>query len=124
MTPVPPRSFRQLDLNLLVALDALLTEVSVTRAGDRIGLSQSAMSGSLARLRGFFGDQLLARAGREYRLTPTAHELVGPVREILSRIDATLSSREERQMAYRHRSQQRRHRSQRASDTAGALDEP
>jgi DNA-binding transcriptional LysR family regulator len=89
------RSFRQLDLNLLVALDALLSEASVTRAGEKVGLSQSAMSGSLARLRSFFGDQLLARSGRDYRLTPKAQELVGPVREILARIDATLSSRTE-----------------------------
>jgi DNA-binding transcriptional LysR family regulator len=90
---LPSRSFRQLDLNLLVALDALLTEASVTRAGERIGLSQSAMSGSLARLRTFFGDPLLARSGREYRLTPKAQQLIEPVRDILRRIDSTLSSR-------------------------------
>jgi LysR family nod box-dependent transcriptional activator len=90
---LPARPFRQLDLNLLVALDALLSEANVTRAGDKIGLSQSAMSGSLARLRTFFGDPLLARAGREYKLTPKAQELIGPVRDVLSRIDATLSSR-------------------------------
>lgn len=92
---LPSRSFRQLDLNLLVALDALLTEASVTRAGERIGLSQSAMSGSLARLRTFFGDPLLARSGREYRLTPKAQQLIEPVRDILKRIDSTLSSRTE-----------------------------
>jgi len=48
----------RLDLNLLVALDALLTERSITRAADRIHLSQPATSGALARLREFFGDEL------------------------------------------------------------------
>lgn len=89
----PARSFRQLDLNLLVALEALLTERSVTKAGQRVGVTQSAMSGSLARLRGFFGDQLLIRVGRQYQLTPKATELLAPVLEILTRIDDTLSSR-------------------------------
>jgi Bacterial regulatory helix-turn-helix protein, lysR family len=50
-----------IDLNLLVALDALLTERSVTRAATRLGLGQSAMSHNLARLRALFGDELLTR---------------------------------------------------------------
>ena len=58
-----------LDLNLLVSLDALLQERSVTRAAARMGLSQPALSASLARLRRHFGDELLSRAGNEYRLT-------------------------------------------------------
>ena len=49
----------RIDLNLLVALDALLTEHSVTRAAARVGLGQSAMSHNLARLRTLFGDELL-----------------------------------------------------------------
>ena len=57
--------FNQLDLNLLVALDALLDEKSITRAGHRINLSQSAMSGCLARLREFFNDELLVQVGRK-----------------------------------------------------------
>ena len=82
-----------MDLNLLVALDALLTEVNVTRAGERVGLSQSGMSGALGKLRVVVGDELLARAGREYRLTAKAAELVEPVRRILAEIDSMLASR-------------------------------
>jgi DNA-binding transcriptional LysR family regulator len=58
-----------LDMNLVVALRALLTERSVTRAGERVGLSQPAMSAALARLRRHFGDELLARKGSGYELT-------------------------------------------------------
>jgi DNA-binding transcriptional LysR family regulator len=58
-----------LDMNLVVALRALLTERNVTRAGDRVGLSQPAMSAALARLRRHFGDELLARRGAGYELT-------------------------------------------------------
>jgi LysR family nod box-dependent transcriptional activator len=73
----------QFDLNLLVALDALLTERNVTHAGERVNLGQSAMSGTLARLRRLFHDQLLVTVGRRLVLTPLAQELVDPVREIL-----------------------------------------
>jgi DNA-binding transcriptional LysR family regulator len=59
-----------LDLNLLVALDALLKERNVTRAGHRIGLSQPAASAALARLRRHFGDDLLVRTGNAYEMTP------------------------------------------------------
>ncbi len=65
----------RLDLNLLVSLDALLTEQSVTRAADRLHLSQPALSASLARLRTHFGDQILARRGNAYELTPFAARL-------------------------------------------------
>jgi DNA-binding transcriptional LysR family regulator len=58
-----------IDMNLVVALRALLTERNVTRAGERIGLSQPAMSAALARLRRHFGDELLARKGSGYELT-------------------------------------------------------
>lgn len=51
-------NFQQFDLNLLVALDALLQERSITAAGRKVFLSQSAMSGALARLREYFGDEL------------------------------------------------------------------
>jgi len=69
-----PRLSR-LDLNLLVALDALLTEKSVTRAAERLGLSQPSLSASLARLRTHFDDPLLARRGNSYELTPLARRL-------------------------------------------------
>jgi DNA-binding transcriptional LysR family regulator len=60
----------RIDLNLLVALDALLTEHSVTRAAARVGLGQSPMSHNLARLRTLFGDELLTRGAEGMRPTP------------------------------------------------------
>ena len=66
----------RLDLNLLVALDALLTEQSVTRAAERLHLSQPALSASLARLRTHFNDPILARRGNTYELTPLAFRLI------------------------------------------------
>ena len=68
-------SLASLDLNLLVALDALLQQRSVTRAAEQMGLSQPALSASLARLRRHFGDELLVRVGNQYRLTPLAVQL-------------------------------------------------
>ena len=65
-----------LDLNLLTALQALLEERNVTRAGTRLGLSQPAMSAALARLRKHFGDELLSRAGNTYTLTPLGSALL------------------------------------------------
>jgi DNA-binding transcriptional LysR family regulator len=59
-----------LDLNLLVALRALIEEQNVTRAGERVGLTQPAMSAALARLRRHFGDELMVRHGNRYELTP------------------------------------------------------
>ena len=72
----PVLNLRNVDLNLLVALDALLAERSVTGAGRRIGLSQSAMSAALARLRIVFRDPLLVRSGRNLVLTQRAEELI------------------------------------------------
>lgn len=81
------------DLNLLVALDALLTERNVTQAGIRLNLSQSAMSGALARLRYCFQDDLLVSVGRRMMLTPLAEGLVEPVRQILLQIRGTLGTK-------------------------------
>src|SRR5580693_1556421 len=81
------------DLNLLVALDALLTEQSTTRAGKRINLSQPAMSCALARLRSYFNDPLLSQVGRNLVPTPLGASLMQPVRELLLRTEATLDSR-------------------------------
>lgn len=64
-----------LDLNLLPALDALLAEKSITGAARTLGLSASAMSRTLTRLRGAIGDPLLVRAGRDMVLTPHAEAL-------------------------------------------------
>jgi DNA-binding transcriptional LysR family regulator len=63
------------DLNLLVYLDALLSERSVTRAAQRLMLSQPAMSAALSRLRTHFRDPILARVGNTYQLTPLAERL-------------------------------------------------
>lgn len=86
-----------IDLNLLPALDALLTEGSVTAAARRLGLSSSAMSRTLARLRAATGDPLLVRAGRGLVPTPRAialrervHVLARDVRAVLSPQDGTL----------------------------------
>ncbi|MBP7566809.1 MAG: LysR family transcriptional regulator, partial [Burkholderiaceae bacterium] len=81
----------RLDLNLLVALDALLTEKNITRAGHKLSLSQSATSGVLARLRDYFGDPLLMQVGRTMRLTPKAEELQKPVRDVLLTIQSTIA---------------------------------
>lgn len=81
------------DLNLLIALDALLEERNVTRAAERLCIGQSAASAALARLREYFGDELLIQVGRELRPTPMARSLAEPVRDTLLRARATLSLR-------------------------------
>lgn len=83
--------FGRLDLNLLVALDALLTERSVSLAADRLCLSQSATSSALGRLREYFGDDLLVVKGRSMILTARAEELIEPVRSVLEQIRTTVS---------------------------------
>jgi DNA-binding transcriptional LysR family regulator len=80
------------DLNLLIALDALLHEKNVTRAAERVFVSQPAMSAALQKLRDYFNDQLLVRVGRDMELTPRGLSLVEPVREALLRIQATLGT--------------------------------
>ena len=83
--------FGRLDLNLLVALDALLTEKSVSLAADRLCLSQSATSSALGRLRDYFGDELLVVKGRHMILTARAEELIEPVRAVLEQIRSTIA---------------------------------
>lgn len=85
--------FKGLDLNLLVALEILLTEQSVSRAAIRMNLSQSAMSSALSRLRDQFADDLLVPAGRGFHLSPRAHRLLPEVRAILARIEGGVLSR-------------------------------
>jgi LysR family transcriptional regulator, nod-box dependent transcriptional activator len=84
--------FRNLDLNLLVALDALLLDRSITRAGKRVHLSQSAMSGALSRLREYFGDEILSQIGRRMIPTPLGESLAAPVRKLLLEIQATVAA--------------------------------
>ncbi len=73
------------DLNQLVCLEALLAERNVTRAAQRVHLSQSAMSTVLGQLRTHFGDPLLVRSGRQLMLTPFAKQLIAPLSDLLSR---------------------------------------
>jgi DNA-binding transcriptional LysR family regulator len=75
-----------LDLNLLVALDALLLEAGVSRAAMRIGLSQPATSHALQRLRDLIGDPLLVRNGARMELTPRAQALRGPLAQALDQV--------------------------------------
>ena len=84
-------NLRGIDLNLLVVLNALTEERSVRRAGARIGLSQSATSHALARLRGLLGDELLVRTATGMEPTPRALALAGPIRLALEEIQATLA---------------------------------
>jgi DNA-binding transcriptional LysR family regulator len=84
----------RIDLNLLVHLDALLNERSVTRAAARVGIGQSAMSHNLARLRELFGDELLTRGSDGMRLTPRAVTLLEPVQSMLAQVE-TLVSRDQ-----------------------------
>src|SRR5258707_47413 len=80
-----------MDMNLLAALDTLLAEGSVTGAARRLGLSSSAMSRTLARLRSATGDPLLVRAGRGLVPTPRAAELRDRVHELARDVRAVLT---------------------------------
>lgn len=84
--------FNRLDLNLLVALDALLTERSITKAAERLNLSPSATSNALARLREYFDDELLVQVGRKMEPTPRAELLQEAVRDVLVRVDSTIAT--------------------------------
>lgn len=85
--------FHRLDLNRLVALDALLEHCSVSKAAVCLHISQPAMSGALAALRDHFGDPLLLSAGRRMRRTSFAESLVLPVRDLLLQMQAIASRR-------------------------------
>ena len=83
-------NYKGLDLNLLVALDALLEEVNVTRSAARLNMSQPAMSAALARLRRRLDDDLVVQVGHKLELTPFAEQMRIPVRDILLRADQLL----------------------------------
>jgi DNA-binding transcriptional LysR family regulator len=89
------RSLSAIDLNLLVVLRALLTERHVTRAAARVGLSQSATSHALARLRELYGDSLLVRRGRALALTPRAERLLPTLERGLSDLKAAIDGEPE-----------------------------
>ncbi|RQP23002.1 LysR family transcriptional regulator [Piscinibacter terrae] len=82
---------KSLDLNLLIALDALLTAGSVSGAAHRMHLSTPAMSHTLARIRKALGDPILVRAGRRLVPTPRALELREPVRRLIDQARALIS---------------------------------
>lgn len=82
-----------LDLNLLLALDALLTLRSVSGAARKLHVTQPTMSGSLARLREHYNDPLLIRVGMGMELTPLAEILIHPVQDALERIEAVATIR-------------------------------
>jgi DNA-binding transcriptional LysR family regulator len=84
--------FQRFDLNLLIALDTLLREKNITRAAEKVFVSQPAMSAALHRLRDYFGDPLLVRVGRDMELSPRGQSLVDPVREALLLIQTALGS--------------------------------
>ena len=87
-SPFP--SLASIDLNLLVALDALLQTESVTLAARRLALSQPAVSHALARLRELLGDELLARDGRVLRRTALAQQLAPAVARVLADVENVL----------------------------------
>jgi DNA-binding transcriptional LysR family regulator len=90
MQVISERNLRSVDLNLLVVFDALMVERNVTRAAERNGLSQPAVSKALNRLRGLFDDPLFVR--RDHGMQPTARalELAGPIHGALADISRTL----------------------------------
>lgn len=83
-----------LDLNLLVALDALLLEGNVGRAAMRIGLSQPAASHALRRLRDVLNDPLLVRVGARMELTPRAQALRSPLAQALDQVRGLFTTEE------------------------------
>lgn len=84
--------FKNLDLNLLVALDTLVRLRNVSRAADEMFMTQSAMSNALGRLREYFDDPLLIQVGRTMELSPLAASLEQPLRDIIVRIDSAVVS--------------------------------
>ena len=85
--------YRDLDLNLLVVLDALLAEQNVSRAAERLNLTQPAISSSLGRLRHHFKDDLLVKRGRRMVPTSLADSLRAPVRDILVHVQQVADAR-------------------------------
>ncbi len=84
-------NLNNLDFNLLKVLDALLAERSVTRAGEKLGRSQPAVSNSLQRLRHLLGDELLVRGPSGFVLTPRADAIRAPLREAISLVEGCVA---------------------------------
>lgn len=84
--------FKRLDLNLVVVLDALLAERSVTKAGQRLHASQTTVSDALRRLREYFNDELLIQVGRKMVPTPLGESLTLPARSMLLQAEVMLNT--------------------------------
>ena len=84
-------NFNNLDLNLLVVFNAIFDEGSITKASEKLNLSQSAVSNALNRLRYSMKDDLFFRSGDRMQPTPAALEFVGPIKKALELIDGTLT---------------------------------
>lgn len=85
--------FKNFDLNLLVLLDEVFVEKNITRAAERLNMSQSAASSALARLRDYFADPLIVPVGRGMQLTARGEELVEPVRAFLVQAENTIETK-------------------------------
>lgn len=81
---------KTIDLNLLIAFDAMVKHRSVTRAAEAVGLSQPAMSAAVSRLRALFDDPLFVRAGAQMRATTRALELSAPVHDVITMIESSI----------------------------------
>ncbi len=81
----------RIDLNLLVVLEAIYTEGGLTRAGERLNVTQPAVSHALGRLRDLLGDPLFVREGHGMVPTPLTRNLIGPLREALRAMELTLN---------------------------------
>ena len=92
MSPIDNGDLRNIDLNLLVAFDALMQARSVTRAAERLRVGQPSASHSLKRLRDLFGDPLFVRTPSGMVPTPRALALDEPVRTVLAKIESTVFS--------------------------------
>lgn len=84
--------FKGLDLNLLVAFDALMVDRSVSRAAQRVNLSQPAMSNALSRLRAYFGDDLLIAHNKRMYPTPFAETLIPQVQAALATMESVVAT--------------------------------
>ncbi|MFO1414285.1 MAG: LysR family transcriptional regulator [Burkholderiales bacterium] len=95
---------RRIDLNLLVTFEVIMAERSVTRAADRLGRTQSAVSHALARLREQVGDPLLVKSGSVMKPSPHALELIEELRPILRNVQRVLGPRKQFEPATTRRS--------------------
>ena len=93
MIVIMPTDIRQMDLNLLKTLDVLLDERNVTRAAQRLALTQPAVSGMLTRLRDSFDDPLFLRTQRGIVPTLRAQALAAPVKQLLGDVEGMRSHR-------------------------------